>query len=101
MVKIRAHHTMGLSLLDRGEFAAALKEYEQLVALYDPKRDRFNATFSTDILAVGFTYLAWALWFLGYYERATSAKAQAFKRAAELNHVFPVGYTVVLKPNSG
>jgi class 3 adenylate cyclase/tetratricopeptide (TPR) repeat protein len=91
-LQLTSHHGMGLNSLYSGEFAAALSEYERLFALHDSERDRLNTIRTRLLLPVGFTYLAWALWFLGYYERAARAKAQAFKRSAEVNHAFTTSW---------
>jgi predicted ATPase len=95
-IQVRAHHVMGLSLLDRGEFAASRKEYEQLVALYDPERERSLAGQATDIFVAGSAYLAWALWISGHPERAAKIGAQALGHALRLNHVFTIGWVHIV-----
>jgi predicted ATPase len=60
---------------------------EQVVSLYDPERDDALATqFTVDPRASGLGFLTLALWALGYPDQAVSAREQALKYAAELDH---------------
>jgi predicted ATPase len=91
LMRLGAHNAMGVSLLFGGEFAAAQKELQRVLALYDPERDRSMQTFA-NLFAAGSAYLAWALWILGYPERAARMQDQASDYAAELNHPLTIGF---------
>jgi class 3 adenylate cyclase/predicted ATPase len=92
VMQLRAHHVMGDSLLQRGEFAAAQKEFEQVLALYDPERDRSIPSLPANQFVVSSTYFAQALWISGYPKRAAKMQAQAFSYAADLNQLITTGY---------
>jgi predicted ATPase len=90
---LRAHHAMGQSLLVGGDLAAAQKEFETVLALYDPERDQ-SITGAVDLFAIGSSYLTWILWISGYPERAAKMQAQAFSYAAKLNRPLTTGWVL-------
>jgi predicted ATPase len=92
VMQLRAHHVMADSLLQRGEFAAAQREFEQVLALYDPVRDRSIPYLPTNQFVLSSTYFAWDLWISGYPERAAKMQAQAFSHAADLKQIMTTGY---------
>jgi predicted ATPase len=101
-MQLSTHYVMGMSLRQHGEFAAAQKEFEALLALYDARSAQPHGSFIEGRHAPGMwslvsigpasaAELALVLWILGYPERAAKMQAQAFCRAAELNTVLGTG----------
>jgi tetratricopeptide (TPR) repeat protein len=87
-MRLTAHNAMGLSLVQRGEFATAHQELEEFLALYDPERDRAIPWLLANPFAAASTYLTWAQFISGYPERAAKTMTRAFSYAAELNDAF-------------
>jgi predicted ATPase/class 3 adenylate cyclase len=85
-MQLSTHYAMGMSLRQHGEFAAAQKEFEELVA-HDSRSGQSHVSFTASAAAE----LALILWILGYPERAEKMQAQAFRRAAELNNLLTTG----------
>jgi class 3 adenylate cyclase/DNA-binding response OmpR family regulator/predicted ATPase len=82
-----AHRTVGTTYLTTGEFAEALRHLERALALYDPEQHPcYRFQYGQDIGVAALCYLSWALWHLGYIDRASEVAAKAIKRAEELSH---------------
>jgi class 3 adenylate cyclase/predicted ATPase len=78
------HRIMGTTLLATGEIVAAKAHYDQAVALYDPAEHRQLATrFGFDPGLATLCYRSYALWFLGYPERALKDVGDALVSARE------------------
>ena len=69
------HRLMGSSLLFTGAIAESRAQYDQAIALYDPREHRPLATLS---------YRSLARWFLGYPEAALADADHALKNAREI-----------------
>jgi predicted ATPase len=86
---IQAHVILGRCALARGAFAVALEHLEQGIALYRPQYHRQARVFLLhDPGVMGLLFSAWALWRLGYPERAGQRSATARALAQELGHPF-------------
>jgi predicted ATPase len=91
--QLLSHRAMGVVSMQLGEFPEARAEFEKVVALYDPERDRSLAAHSIiDPRATGLALLSLVLWALGYSGRARSTAREAFRCAAELEHATTTGH---------
>jgi adenylate cyclase len=87
MLLLQAHHALGVSLSNRGEFAACRAHFERELALYNPQRHRAVAAYyGQDPGVACLSHMAWSLWFLGYPEQALKRIDEAFTLAQELCH---------------
>jgi predicted ATPase len=80
------HWALGQSLFFLGDFIAAHTHLTEASALYDPKQDRSSSV--TDPEATCMSYLAMALWFLGYPNQAMALSRAALARSEELDYPF-------------
>jgi predicted ATPase len=88
-----AHMALGTTLFWQGQLHDALPHLEQCLALYDPQRHHSLAFSSGQDLGVGSqSYLAWALWFLGYPDQALARSHHTVALAQQLSHPFSVVY---------
>jgi predicted ATPase len=84
---------LGITLFWLGQLHDAHPHLEQCLALYDPERHHRLAFSSGQDLGIGSqTYLAWALWFLGYPEQALARSHSTVALAQQLSHPFSVVY---------
>ncbi|MET4070715.1 class 3 adenylate cyclase/predicted ATPase [Bradyrhizobium sp. S3.2.6] len=82
-----AHRAMGSALLQLGRFAEAKAHLEPILPLHDPERDRALASqYIVDPGVSGGSFLALALWILGYPEQALAVRDKIFSLAPRLNH---------------
>jgi len=86
---MEAHHALGVTLLALGEFSSGLNHLEQAIAIYDPKRHSSLALiYGQDAGVVCRSHAAWALWFLGYPDRALKRVDEALILAKEVSHPY-------------
>jgi class 3 adenylate cyclase/predicted ATPase len=86
-VLLEAHHALGVSLLCLGEFVDGLQHLEQSTAIYDPQQHAAQAYIYGQDSGVGcLCHGAWALWFLGYPERARHRIGEALALARQVSH---------------
>jgi predicted ATPase len=91
-----AHRVMGGSLLILGELQAARSHLNQAVALYVASEHRSLATrFGQDIGVAALTYRAYALYRLGYPERALKDAEEALSFARELDQFGTLAYALL------
>ena len=84
---IPAHRVMSLTSLHLGRFMAAREHAEQVLALYEPLEHRNLASvYAFDQRTVAQTYLASALFALGYPDQARRRSAAAVEEARALAH---------------
>jgi predicted ATPase len=96
VMRLMAHRAMGSALLELGECEAARVQLEQVPALYDPEKDRtLSAQYVTDPCASAYTFLALAVWVLGYPDRAVTMREKAFKHAVDAGHANTSGFVSV------
>lgn len=90
--KQAAHYAIADAAFWRGEFETARIHTEQSIALYQPKQhpillERFGENLSVSCAA----YLSWALYFLGFPDRAQRVCGRMLKRARKLTHPHTLG----------
>jgi predicted ATPase len=83
--QVWGHLSVGLTLIQLGEFAAAREEFEQSLALYDPELDRSDPN-PTNPFAQVSLHFAHVHCICGHPERAAKMLARAFSHAADVNH---------------
>ncbi|WP_376741468.1 AAA family ATPase [Sinorhizobium psoraleae] len=94
-----AHRTLGLTLLNLGQLAAAREQMEQVAALYDPEAHRSLAfRYGQDPRAVGLSFLAWIEWLLGYPDVALKHSQEAIDLARDLAHATTTAYALSVAP---
>src|SRR5262249_12043065 len=77
-----AHRALGTTCVTTGEFAEGLHHLKQARTLYDSKHHaRYRYQYGQDIGAAALCYLSWALWHLGYVDKASTVAAAAMKSA--------------------
>jgi tetratricopeptide (TPR) repeat protein len=80
---------VGSTLVFRGELQDARTTLERALALDHPERDRSNAFLTgQDVGVTTRSYLALALWQLGFPERALEVSREAIAEARRLSHPF-------------
>jgi class 3 adenylate cyclase/predicted ATPase len=94
-VRLLGHLSVGISLLFRAEFAAALEHLEQVVAGYDPLRHRtFTDYGAADLRVSGRSFTAWALLFQGHLNRALAQSQQALAVAREVGRPYTSAFAL-------
>ena len=82
-----AHDVLGDTLFWLGEFATAREHLEQGIALYNAQQYRSHAfLYGYDSGVACLTFVAHALWHLGYPEQALKRIHEALTLAPELSH---------------
>ena len=82
-----ARHALGVSLLCLGKFSQGLEHLEQGAAVYDPHQHAALAySYGQDSGVACLGHGAWALWFLGYPDRARKRISDALILADKLPH---------------
>jgi class 3 adenylate cyclase/predicted ATPase/DNA-binding response OmpR family regulator len=90
-----AHRMLGTTSVTKGEFATGLHHLERARALYDSAHHcRYRYQYGQDIGATALCYLSWALWHLGYVDRASEVATEAMKWAEQLSHPHTLVYTI-------
>src|SRR5215471_2099992 len=90
-----AHRMLGTTCVTKGEFATGLHHLEQARALYDSaQHSRYRYQYGQDIGVAALCYLSWALWHLGYIDRASEVATEAMKLAEQLSHPHTLVYTI-------
>jgi class 3 adenylate cyclase/predicted ATPase len=90
-----SHRTMGTTYVTIGEFEAGRRHLEQARTLYE--RELESAPFyhyGQEVGATALCYLCWALWQLGYVDRAADVAARAVEHAEALSHPHTLVYTI-------
>jgi predicted ATPase len=93
---LAAHNALGLVSFYRGEFEAALDDWERGIALYDPTAHnpaRSPALPGNIDPGVSCTmHAAWTIWVLGYPARATARMREALALARSIAHPFSLAH---------
>jgi predicted ATPase/type II secretory pathway predicted ATPase ExeA len=93
---LTAHYRHGPLLVFQGEFALAREHLEYGITLYDAQRSRSHIFLHGDDAGVGcLSYLALALWFLGFADQALERMHAALAKARELAHPFSLAYALI------
>jgi tetratricopeptide (TPR) repeat protein len=91
----QSHLMLGSALFYMGELVSALAHLEQGIALYDRHRCHSLAlSGGTDPGVVCLSFAAWALWLLGYPDRALARSREALTLAQELSHAYSLAYAL-------
>jgi predicted ATPase len=86
---VQAHFACGTTLFWVGDFAPARDHLEQGMQFYDPQIHRSHAfVYGHDPGVYSICFLAMALWFLGYPDRALAKSNEALALAHDLAHPF-------------
>jgi predicted ATPase len=84
-----AHQALGQCLYLLGELIPAREHLEQGIPLYDPQQHRSHAfLYGADPGVVCRTWVALALWLLGYPDQALKRTHEALSLARELSHFY-------------
>lgn len=85
----QAHHALGGTLCNLGEFEASLKHFDQGIALYDPDQHRAQAAmFGMDLGVFCQAWSSHAMWHLGFADQSLNRCQAAVALAKSLNHPF-------------
>jgi class 3 adenylate cyclase/predicted ATPase len=86
---LQAHHAMGMALTALGEYTLARAHLEQGITLYEPRQHHSVALlFGLDPGIDSRSWLAEALWYLGYPNQALERLQEALTLASDLPHRF-------------
>src|SRR5262249_41047446 len=93
---VEAHFSRGTTLYWVGDFAPARHHLEQGIHLYDSRIHRSHAfVYGQDPAVYSTAFLAAALWFLGYPDRALAESDQALALAHDLAHPFSLALALL------
>jgi class 3 adenylate cyclase/predicted ATPase len=91
----RVHDPLGVTLFYLGDLGTARGHLEQALAVYDSQKDRSHASHAVQDPEVAcLSYLAWALWLLGYPDQALKRSHEALTLAQELSHPFSLAFAL-------
>jgi class 3 adenylate cyclase/predicted ATPase len=92
---IEAHWTLGATLVELGELSAGHAHLEQSLALYNPQEHRSLAfAYGHDPGMSSLSFIALALWRLGYPDQALKSSQAAVSLAQEVAHPFSLAYAL-------
>jgi DNA-binding winged helix-turn-helix (wHTH) protein/predicted ATPase len=90
-----AHNALASTLLWRGELASAREHLEEGLAVHDARQHQsYLLHDATDPGVDGLSNLAWALWYLGYPDRALKKSHEALALARRLDHPYSLCYAL-------
>ncbi len=96
ILRVEAHYVIAMAQLLAGAVVPARRELETAMALYDPSRSSAHiGLYAQDPAVVCGIRLSVALWTLGEPEEAERRRAEAVRRAEELEHPFTLSYALV------
>jgi predicted ATPase/predicted Ser/Thr protein kinase len=91
--KAMAHFILGYLHVFIGDFREALEHCEQVIAFYDPrKHGTLGYVYGQDPGVSCLAWSAWALWFLGYPDRALERSHEAIALARDLGHRYTLAF---------
>jgi predicted ATPase len=92
---VLAHNVLGNTLFFLGEFALAREHLEEGIALYDLQKDNLLVSgYSQNPKVACLSVAAFALWFLGYPDRAQQRNHDALTLAYELSHPYSLSFAL-------
>jgi predicted ATPase len=95
--EVGVHFPLGQTFLMQADHERSRWHLEQVIALYDPDRDRDLAREQVhDPAVASLLFLSWTLWLQGYPEQAMSKMAAALKLTEELNHPYTTAQAALL-----
>jgi class 3 adenylate cyclase/tetratricopeptide (TPR) repeat protein len=89
-----AHSAFGATCLWRGEFSAACQHLEQANAIYDRDIGRYLPMYKARVVPSR-AQTSWALWMIGYPDRAHARAEEALAFAARLGSPFSTVYALM------
>ena len=92
---IWSHYMLGMTLFHLGELVSARDHFEQGLALYDSQKRRTQKALQDPGVACQ-SYLAVALWLLGYPDQALKTSRDALDLAHKLDHPFSLMYALYM-----
>jgi predicted ATPase len=96
-LQMLARHAIGVTLSTIGQFSAALRQLDQVIATYHPERHASIAfAYGQDSGVVCRSQAAFALWFLGYPEQAKRMNDDALNLARNLSPPHPYSLAAAL-----
>jgi tetratricopeptide (TPR) repeat protein len=87
-LRLVAHHTATVTAYWTGNLASVPHHSDQEMALYDPERQPRRRTVASDAVVDSLGHCAFALWALGFPDRARDKGATAIALARRFNHPF-------------
>jgi tetratricopeptide (TPR) repeat protein len=94
---VGVHFPLGQTFLMQGDLERSRWHLEQVVALYNPSRDRDLALRQVhDPAVASLLFLSWALWLQGYPEQAKTKMEMALKLAEEIKHPYTSAQAALL-----
>jgi len=95
-----AHNTLGLTFFFLGEIALTLEHLEQGIALYDQQKHNPLVSGALSDPGMGsLSYVAQALWLLGYPDQALKRSHEALTLAQEISHPYSLAYALNFTAN--
>ena len=92
-----AHWFLGWISVFLGEPTPALSHVKHVLAFYNPQQHRSLAyIYGQDPGVSCLSWAAWALWFLGYPDKALKKSQEALDLAQELDHAFTLGFALAI-----
>src|SRR5262249_261334 len=92
---LQAHHALGPTHVQMGDWASARDHLEQGIALYDPRQHRAHAFLygGHDPGVCCLSLDTWCLWMLGYPEQALRRSQEGLALARDLSHPTTLAHT--------
>src|SRR5262249_15030853 len=92
---LQAHHALGPTDVNAGDWASAQMHLEQCISLYDPQEHRSHAFLygGHDPGACCLGFAAQRLWMLGYPGQALEKSRKSLALARELSHPYSLAWT--------
>ena len=95
VVDTEAHYVLGVTAFWRGNFALARKHLDYALEACAPEPSPLHlALYAQDPAAICGSRLAYALWFLGLTESASTESQRAINRARRIEHPFSLAYAL-------
>ena len=92
---VEANRVRGMTMLYSGDFSASRAYTESALAQHDPEQHRLHAVrYGLDPRICCESYLAYALWFLGYPEEAVQRSREAVAAAEALGHPYTHAFSL-------
>jgi class 3 adenylate cyclase/tetratricopeptide (TPR) repeat protein len=87
-LRLAAHHTATVTAYWTGRLTSVPQHSDQELQLYDPERQRGRRTVASDAVIDSLGHCAFALWALGFPDRACDKSATALALARRVNNPF-------------
>ncbi len=89
-----AHAALGITLSLLGKLTSARPHLEQAIALYDPQQHPRTTVGTVDLRVECLSFVAYALWRLGYPDQGLKRSHEALALAAGLSHPFSLAFAL-------